>query len=287
MADGRLAPAVWLVDKPAGPTSHDVVAQVRRNLPRRTKVGHAGTLDPFATGLLVVLVGSATRLSRYLTGLSKRYEATFRLGFRSETLDPEGPITAGGPVPGRSEVAAALSRLARRETQATPAYSAVRVGGERLWRAARRGDAPAGPRRTIAIHELVLDRYDADQGEAEVRVHCGSGTYVRQIAGDLGDDLGCGAYCAALRRTAVGPWDVATAVDPSEVGPAGGLDLRNGLPGLGLRRITSTEAGEIALGRPIARGDATADTVALVDEERLHAIGVCDGDQLRPRIVLA
>lgn len=287
MADDRPAPAVWLVDKPAGPTSHDIVARIRRALPRRTKVGHAGTLDPFATGLLVVLVGSATRLSRYLVGLSKRYEATFRLGSRSETLDPEGPITEGGPVPPRPAVLAALAEVAGRESQATPAYSAARVDGERLWQAARRGDASPGPERAIAIHELTLDAFDAETGDAAVSVHCGSGTYVRQIAADVGEILGSGAYCAALRRTGVGPWDVADAVPPEDVTTAGGIDLRAGLPGLGLRRMNPAERQEVGFGRPIAAADATHDLVALVDDTGLHAIARRAGDELRPTVVLA
>ena len=286
MAEPGPEPAVWLVDKPPGPTSHDIVATVRRGLARRAKVGHAGTLDPFATGLLVILVGSATRLSPYLTGLDKRYDATFQLGQRSATLDPEGPITAGGSVPGRAAIEDALAAVAERDTQATPAFSAARVGGERLWRAARRGEVSEGPRRRVAIHELALRRLDADRGRADVAVHCGSGTYVRQIAGDVGEVLGCGAYCAALRRTAVGPWSVADAVAPDEVTGRGGLDLRQGLPDLGLRQIDAGEARAIADGRAIPAGAISERIVALVDDRRLHAIAERDADVLRPRVVL-
>ncbi len=287
MADGRPAPAVWLVDKPAGPTSHDIVARIRRALPGKAKVGHAGTLDPFATGLLVVLVGSATRLSRYLVGLSKRYEATFRLGYRSETLDPEGPITDGGPVPSRPAVLPALAEVADRDSQATPAFSAARVDGERLWRAARRGDTAPGPERTIVIHELTLESFDQETGDAGVSIHCGSGTYVRQIAADVGDVLGCGAYCATLRRTGVGPWDVADAVAPDDVTAEGGIDLRAGLPGLGLRRMNAAERDEVRFGRPIAAAGATGELVALVDDAGLHAVARRAGGELRPTVVLS
>jgi tRNA pseudouridine55 synthase len=287
MAEEPPAPAVWLVDKPAGPTSHDIVARIRRNLPRKTKVGHAGTLDPFATGLLVILVGSATRLSRYLVGLSKRYEATFRLGFRSETLDPEGPIHPGGDLPARDALEAALREIAGRGSQPTPAYSAARVDGERLWRAARRGEAVPGPERQVSIHELTLTAFDENEGTAEITTHCASGTYVRQIAADVGDVLSCGAYCSRLRRIAIGPWTVTDAVPPEGVGRTGGLDLREGLPGLGTRHMNDAEAREVSFGRSIAAGDAAEDVVALVDDRGLRAVAENAGGLLRPKAVLA
>lgn len=286
MPEAAVRPAVWLVDKPAGPTSHDVVARVRRSLPRRTKVGHAGTLDPFATGLLVILVGSATRLSRYLLGLPKRYDATFQLGARSATLDPEGPITPGSPPPPAADIVSALAEIAGRDRQQTPAFSAVKVDGERLWKSARRGDVTSGPEREIEIHELLLTGDDPAAGTICVSVHCGSGTYVRQIAADVGELLGCGAYCAELRRTAIGPWDVAQAVAPDAVEVEGGIDLRDGLPGFGRREVNASERAEIDHGRPVAAIGVSEGPVAVVDDLGICAVAEQDGDLLRPKVVL-
>jgi tRNA pseudouridine55 synthase len=192
---------VILVDKPAGKTSHDVVAALRRGLQNK-RVGHAGTLDPFATGLLLVLVGRATRVQRFLLELPKSYVTRARLGATSTTGDPEGEIAETGRIP---DPHAPLPTGVIR--QRPPAYSAVKVGGERAYRKARRGEAVEIPEREVTIHRF--ERLEEDR----FAIECSSGTYVRSLIADLGD-----AYCVELRRTAIGPFRVEDA-DPARVIP--------------------------------------------------------------------
>ena len=185
--------AVLLCDKPAGVTSHDVVARIRRE--RRCKAGHAGTLDPFATGLLLILLGRATRLQRYLVGLPKTYVATARLGWRSSTGDPDGELTETGKVPD------SLQLPTGRVRQRVPMTSAVRVGGERLYRKAHRGESVETPERDVDVYRADLLGHDAESARYEIE--CSTGTYIRTLVETLED-----AYCSALRRTAVGPFRV-------------------------------------------------------------------------------
>jgi tRNA pseudouridine55 synthase len=186
-----------LCDKPAGVTSHDVVAGVRRRYGKGVKVGHAGTLDPFATGLLLVLVGRATRVQRFLMALPKRYETVARLGYTSTTGDPEGEI-APGRMPG--ELHLPTGRLRQRP----PAYSAVKVGGRRAYALARAGEAVELPEREVQVS--VFEQLWRDGERAAFVIECSSGTYVRSLIADLGD-----AYCLELRRTHIGPFAVADA----------------------------------------------------------------------------
>lgn len=278
--------ALWLVDKPAGPTSHDVVAGVRRRLGRRVKVGHAGTLDPFATGLLVLMVGRATRLAPLLSGLDKTYRATLRTGFTSESGDPEGPVArCGGPAAAR-EIAAALPAFVGVQRQRVPALSAVRVGGERLYARTRRGEATDLPEREIAVRDLRLVE-DLGDGEAVLEVRCSAGTYVRRLASDIGEHLGCGAYLTALRRTAVGSLSVEDAVAPEAVAREGGTAPLAALPHLPRRELDADGALEVAHGR--WRGDAggAAGPVALIREGRLVAVArPDDAGVLRAGLVL-
>ena len=184
---------VLLCDKPAGITSHDLVRRVRRE--RECKAGHAGTLDPFATGLLLVMLGEATRLQRFLTGLRKVYLATARLGWRSSSGDPEGELTETGAIP------ASLKLPTGKVRQRVPMTSAVRVGGERLYRKARRGETVKTPLREVEVYRAEL--LDHDSEVARYEIECASGTYVRTLIETLGD-----AYCTELRRTAIGPFRV-------------------------------------------------------------------------------
>jgi tRNA pseudouridine55 synthase len=189
---------VLLVDKPAGKTSHDVVASVRRERGGRKagKVGHAGTLDPFATGLLVVLLGRATRIQNELMGLRKTYEAVARFGFVSTTGDPDGEIVATG-----AGIPEPLVLPIGEITQVPPAYSAIKVGGERAYKLARRGEAVEIPARTVTIYRC--EEVGRGAGRVRLVVECSSGTYVRTLVTDLGD-----AYTEELRRTAIGPFGV-------------------------------------------------------------------------------
>lgn len=281
-----VGPAAWLVDKPAGPTSHDIVAAVRRRLGRGVKVGHCGTLDPFATGLLVVVVGRATRLAPYLTPLEKTYLATVRTGFTSVTGDPEGPVTPSGTPATASEVEDLLPGFLGSQAQRVPAYAAVRVDGERLHRRTRRGEVVEAPERTVTISALRLVR-DLGDGTVEIEVRCGAGTYVRQLAGDIGERLGTGAYCAALRRTAVGSLSVEDAVPPDAVGPTGGLSPLAALAHLPVRELAPSEVPVVANGRPVAGEGDPGVPVALAAGGRLVAVARPDGaGELRPVVVL-
>ena len=217
MAAGDVGGEVLLYDKPAGVTSHDVVARVRRE--RHVKAGHAGTLDPFATGLLLVLLGRATRLQRFLVGLPKTYLATARLGWISSTGDSDGELRETGKMPETLELPTGTVR------QRVPMTSAVRVDGERLYRKAHRGEVVETPLRDVEVYRAEL--LSGDDGFAHYEIECAAGTYVRTLVETLGD-----AYCSDLRRTAVGPFRVEDAGElfaverVAELVPAVGEALR-------------------------------------------------------------
>jgi tRNA pseudouridine55 synthase len=275
MSDG-----VLLVAKPAGITSHDVVESVRRTHGR--KVGHAGTLDPFATGLLVVLVGKAARLQRYLVGLPKQYRARVRLGAVSDTGDPSGTIEPTGKSSSEQAVRDALPRLTGEIEQRVPAYSAVKVGGERLYRKARRGEAVETPVRAVRIDRLELVRFDAGAQAAELLIDCSSGTYVRQLVADLGELCGAGAYCSALERTAVGPFALAAA-DSERL-----LPLAAAVSFLPARELTAAEVDDVRHGRriPAHTPGPEGDAVRLMFEGALVAVAERRGDELKPETVV-
>ncbi len=191
---------VLLIDKPAGRTSHDIVAAIRREH-GRVRTGHAGTLDPFATGLLIVLLGRATRAQRWLMGLDKAYITVARLGATSTTGDPEGEIVVTGRVPPDPP-----HLPTGRITQRPPAYSAIKIGGERAYAKARRGEDVVVPEREVQVHRFEQVAREGDR--ATFLIECSSGTYVRSLIADLGD-----AYCEELRRTSIGPFCVEDA-DP-------------------------------------------------------------------------
>jgi tRNA pseudouridine55 synthase len=211
VSDGLL-----LIDKPRGITSHDAVDRVRRALGVR-KVGHAGTLDPMATGLLVMGVGRATRLLRFLGDLVKEYEGTARLGEETGTLDAEGEVLRTAPVDvSERDVAAAMRDLTGELEQRPPAYSAVKVEGRRLHRAARAGEVLKAPPRTVRVDAFDLLRFDGR--DVRFRVLCSSGTYVRVLASDLGGRLGCGAHLTRLVRTRIGSFGLVDAAPPDRPG---------------------------------------------------------------------
>jgi tRNA pseudouridine55 synthase len=254
---------VLLIDKDAGKTSHDVVAAARRALGIR-RVGHAGTLDPFATGLLLVLVGRATRVQRFLMALPKTYLAVARLGAVSSTGDPEGEIVETGRVPPEP------LRLPTGELrQRPPAYSAVHVGGERAYARARRGEVVEIPERTVYVQRFEQLRRDGDRVELEIE--CSAGTYVRSLVADLGD-----AYCEELRRTAIGPFRVEDA-DPKRV-----LSLADALRFLPAVRLEGDAARAAAHGRPVA-GDAEG-PVLLLDGDGPVAVAEPRDGALKPTV---
>ncbi|MFW5942793.1 MAG: tRNA pseudouridine(55) synthase TruB, partial [Chloroflexota bacterium] len=190
------------VDKPLHLTSHDVVARVRRLCDTR-RVGHAGTLDPLASGVLVLAVGRATRLLEYVVGQPKEYQARVRLGQETNTYDGEGEITAQRPVPvTRADVEQALQQFRGDIAQIPPMYSALKKGGKRLYELARQGKEVEREARRVTIYDLEILTWD--RPVLTVRVRCSTGTYIRSLAHDLGQALGTGAYLSGLRRTAIG-----------------------------------------------------------------------------------
>jgi tRNA pseudouridine55 synthase len=256
---------IRIVDKPAGVTSHDVVASLRRSLPRGTRVGHAGTLDPFATGVLLVLVGRATRVQRWLMALPKTYRAVARLGWTSDTGDRDGTLEHTGRLP-------AEWTLPEGEImQAPPAYSAVRVGGQRAYERARRGEEVAPAERPVTVHRAELLWREGERAAFELEVS--SGTYVRSLITGLGD-----AYCDELERTAVGPFRLQDA-DAEHTVP-----LEEALAFLPERALGAGEAADVRHGRPLA-GASEHDALRLTYEGRLLAIGVPHGGGTKPDVV--
>jgi len=206
------------LDKPVGPTSHDMVALMRR-LTGMRRIGHAGTLDPLASGVLPILVGAATRFSRDLASGDKRYEAVIRLGWRSTTDDAQGPIERGGPLPSDEAIGDALGAFVGTFEQQPPAFSARKVGGRVAHRLARRGEPVELDKRAVTVHAidvLGIERED-EHVDVHIDIRCGPGTYVRSIARDVGQLVGSGGYLAELRRTAVGPLNAEDAVTPERL----------------------------------------------------------------------
>lgn len=295
---------VLVVAKPVGPTSHDVVGLIRR-LAATKRVGHGGTLDPFAAGVLPVFLGKATRLVEYHLGDRKRYRATVCFGASSTTDDLEGALTrVAGSAPRRPTVEAALAGLRGPIEQRPPAYSAIKVAGRRAYAIARAGEAVELAPRSVVIHALDLVDWDeATEGEpiAVVDVDCSAGTYIRSLARDLGAAVGNAAYLGALTRTASGPFELAAAVDLDAVrtaagdGPTALIALL--LPidaGLDLPSVTIPDAALVAIGRgqPIGvpGGSESLDPdqpIRLVDSGgRLVAIARLVGTKLAPDKVL-
>jgi tRNA pseudouridine55 synthase len=249
---GHVTPeGLLLIDKPQGVTSHDVVNTIRRALGTK-KVGHAGTLDPMATGLLLLGVGRATRLLRYLSGLGKTYEGTARLGERTDTLDADGEIVSTSPVDVTAEALEKAVAVFRGEiSQIPPAYSAVKVGGRPLYKAARAGDAenppPEAPPRTVHIDTFDVTTFDGR--DFAFVVACSGGTYVRTLVADVGDALGCGAHLIRLRRTDVGPFHVGDARDADEPGQP--LPIERAVAHLPRIDLEEHEAEAASYGRPL------------------------------------
>ena len=257
-------PALLLRAKPAGVTSHDVVAEVRRSLPRGMKVGHAGTLDPFATGLLLVLTGRATRAQRFLMALPKTYRAVARLGWTSDTGDREGKLVETGRLPARLEIAVG------EQLQRQPAYSAVKVGGERAYALARRGEPVELEARPVTVYRADLLSHEGERAAFEIE--CSAGTYIRTLIADLGD-----AYCEELERTAIGPFRLADAGRE--------LPLVEALSFMPARSLDDAEERAVRHGRAVPRGDAPEGEVRLMAGDRLIAIGAAQADELRPVVV--
>lgn len=269
---------VILYPKPPEVTSHDVVARVRRGLReasagKRVKVGHAGTLDPFATGLLLILVGRATRAQRFLMALPKRYQVVARLGWRSDTGDRDGRLEHTGRVPDRIELPSGDL------LQRPPAFSAVRAGGERAYVRARRGEAVELPPRPVSVYGWSLLSREGDR--VELALECSAGTYVRALVSDLGD-----AYCEELERTAIGPFSLADA-DPERI-----VGVAEALAFLPERVLDAQDAERAGHGVAVGAGDgdrsqALPAHVRLTHQGTLVAIAEPRGVELKPVVVFS
>lgn len=271
-----------LIDKPAGMTSHDVVDRVRRSFATR-KVGHAGTLDPMATGLLLLGLGRATRLLRYLSGLDKTYEGTGRLGEETDTLDAEGRGVRTAEVHvTRAALEAAMAALTGEIEQIPPAYSAVKVGGVTLHRAARRGEVVRTPPRNVRVDAFEATSFDGR--DFDFRVACSSGTYVRSLVADTGRALGCGAHLTRLVRTRVGPFALPEAA-PLER-PGSPLPLEAAVAHLPVLRLDEVEAGAAANGRLLGPAGLAGPYAVLGPEGRLIAVYRDAGAGAVPEMVL-
>lgn len=279
------------VDKPVGPTSHDVVARARRVLGTR-RVGHTGTLDPFASGLLLLVVDAATRLSPYLTGMDKRYRAEVRLGVGTDSHDRDGAVVSESEAwreVDRGAVETALAGLRGEISQRPPVYSAKKVGGESAHRRARRGEVVDLAPVAVTVHSLELLGFELPLVELEV--HCSSGTYVRALARELGEALGMGAHLTALRRTAVGSFSVDDAITIDRLdgnAPAPWITAdealeRAGLPGV---EVDAADVRRLVQGQAVTAGPRhDVEAVAVRDADGLVAIARSSEGRLHPRKV--
>jgi len=303
MAHSSLGPGldgILVAAKPAGPTSHDVVALVRR-LAATKRVGHGGTLDPFASGVLPIFLGRATRVVEYHLADRKAYHATVCFGASSSTEDLEGELTpaAEGSAPTRETVEAALPGLTGTISQRPPAYSAIKISGKRAYAMARAGETVLLPTREVTIHELDLvswDESDPDRPIAVLDIVCSAGTYIRALGRDLGEMVGSAAYLCALTRTASGPFtlDGAVTLDDLRTAAAGspaGLTpllkpLDTGLEAFPIVTLTDDETAAVARGqyvRPRAGLSGTSERYRLRDAAgQLVAIAIADGERLAP-----
>jgi tRNA pseudouridine55 synthase len=285
-----------VLDKPAGLTSRAAVDRVLRWFPRRTRIGHTGTLDPLATGVLVLCLGTATRLAEYVQRMRKTYRTRLLLGARSDTDDADGTVTpvAGATAPEASTVWGIVGDFVGAISQVPPAFSAAKVTGRRAYDLARRGQEVALRPRPVVIHQIDVLRYEYPHLELEVQ--CGKGTYIRSLARDLGERLGCGALVQTLRRTRVGPFAVEDAISletdaatvsthllPIELAVA---ELpRRVLPETDLKRLRQGQSVAVEVLEHMEKGGE----VAVFDSaDLLIAVGVLDpiGKQLRPSKVL-
>ena len=294
---------VVLVDKPVGPTSFAMVRAARRGTGGR--VGHAGTLDPFATGLLLVMTGAATRISSLLMGLPKEYDLLVQFGATSSTGDPTGEITpcglsggleaaapagAGAPPVSAQDVVNVLDRFRGLITQRVPLTSAVKVDGEALYKKAHRGETAETPEREVMVYDLSLVEFDPEVRTARLLALVGSGTYARCLAMDIGAALGCGGYAAALRRTRIGPFSVQEALPPDELSPEryqtggrGVLTLDEALAFIPARELGETDTRLASNGNELR--SLPAGRFRVHGGGRLLAVYQGDGERSRPLVV--
>ncbi|GAA4924423.1 tRNA pseudouridine synthase B [Stackebrandtia albiflava] len=282
-----------VVDKPGGMTSHDVVARMRR-LAGTRKVGHGGTLDPMATGVLVVAVGRITRLLTYVTGCDKSYEATIRLGEATVTDDAEGDVTATADVSGVTDEAvhAGLATMRGEISQVPSAVSAVKIDGKRAYKRVREGEQVELPARRVTVSRLDVTAVRRDAGlEVDVRLDCSSGTYVRAIARDLGDLLGVGGHLTSLRRTRVGGFGIDEAATLEELAerdvPVTHTVHETVSRLMPIRRVTAEEAVLVGHGGRLPASGLAERYAVVGPDETVLAVMSERGASARPEVVLA
>lgn len=282
----RAVDGLAVVDKPTGMTSHDVVARCRRALGTR-KVGHAGTLDPAATGVLLVGAGRVTRLLRFMTALPKTYAGELLLGTATTTLDAEGEVVGTWDMSGvtPAQVAEAAGALTGAILQVPPMVSAVKVGGRRLHELARAGIEVERAPRPVTVRRFDVVPAGGRPGVYRFEVECTSGTYVRVLAADLGERLGGGASLLNLRRLAVGPFDLRGAVALDDVGPDRLLTPAEAVSFLPRREVDGAEAVDVGHGRPLA-GEGEGPVAVVDDAGRLLAVYEPSGGALRAGVVV-
>lgn len=292
MSDPAEPNGILPVDKPEGPTSHDVVAQARRALGTR-RIGHTGTLDPFASGLLLLCIGPATRVAEYLVGMDKSYQAVIRLGERTDTDDRTGTVLSATEEWRELQlesVRAAAAEFQGELAQVPPAYSAKKVEGERMYERARRGQAVDLPPVPVTVYRLTI--LSMALRDITVEIDCSSGTYIRSIARDLGERLGVGAHLAALRRTRIGSHEVSeaipvTALDDADAVRRAWIPAVQALGHFQQVEVSPAQAREIGHGGPVAAPASVTGgaAVAITLAGELIAIGEVAGGMLRPRKV--
>jgi tRNA pseudouridine55 synthase len=276
---------VLLVDKPVGPTSHDIVAEARRAF-GIARIGHAGTLDPFASGLLVLLAGRATRLLPYLDAEPKVYSARIAFGSETDTDDLDGVITRQAPAPDDDAIHRAIEQLTGPIDQMPPQYSAKRVGGKRAYEIARGGGTAELQSSRVHVFEWRVEVHDGNH--LDVVITCSGGTYIRALARDLGRLSGSAAHLRALRRLRSGAFDLGAAVslDAVRARSAALLPVRAAMPTLAAQTLDAADMQRVRNGNPVA-ARVPDERVALVDEHGVMvAFAVRDGDVLQPRVVL-
>jgi len=279
------------VDKPEGPTSHDVVGAVRRAVGRR-RVGHTGTLDPFASGLLLICIGRATRLAEYLSALDKTYEAVARLGEVTDTLDRDGEVVErheGWIELDRARVEEALHRFRGHQDQTPPAFSAKKVAGEAAHRRARRGETVVLAASPVTVHSLAVTSFEPPL--VGFRVRCSSGTYVRALARDVGAELGVGAHLVGLRRTEIGGFGVTQAIGVGELADGdavarAAIQPLDAVAHLPMLCADADQAAMLTQGRPVPIYEGAPDgLVAVSHGGALLAVGESGSGVLKPRKV--
>jgi tRNA pseudouridine55 synthase len=272
-----------LIDKPSGITSHDAVDRVRRALGVK-KVGHSGTLDPMATGLLVLGVGRGTRSLRFLGDMPKTYEGTMRLGVETTTLDADGEVTRTAPVYVVDvQLTDGMAWFLGQTEQTPPAFSAVKVGGRKLYEAARKGEALEARPRPITVTEFTMTGRQGD--DVAFRVVCGGGTYVRVLAADLGKSLGCGAHLTQLRRTRIGPFEVDAASPPDAPGQI--VPLAQALQHLPRLTLDAEEALAAGHGSILGPAGIEGPYGIFGPDDRLIGIYADESSKARPLVIFA